>query len=664
MPNSSYKPQPLEVPGRRAPVTAAGRWLQHGDRLDEPHHTGHAEPWWKVLWLTGVDYFSTLGYQPGIALLAAGVLSPLATVLLVLLTLFGALPIYSMVAARSFAGQGSIAMLEDLLEGWRAKVLVLVLLGFAATDFIITITLSAADAAEHAVHNPYLEQALHGGQVWVTMAMIALLAAVFLRGFREAIGVAMVIAIPYILLNFVVLARCLIEVSAHPELLTRWTSAVTRQGDLTHLVLACALVFPKLALGMSGFETGVAVMPQVAGGPGDGHGQTYPRGRVRATRKLLASAAVLMSVLLLLSSFVTAILVPEEAYREGGKASGRAIAWLAHGLLGPTFGSIYDASTIAILWFAGASAMAGLLNLIPRYLPRFGMAPQWISFQRPLVLVLFLVSLTVTWIFQADVEAQGGAYATGVLVLMTSAAAAVALDTWRGLRAVKSTAAWVKTFATSGYFWGCTAIFTYTLVDNIIERTDGVVIASVFIASIMLIGALSRAWRSIELRVSDFGFVDESSSELWRSMLGRKVNVAPLRTSSKKARRRKAEELRRFYKVEGPLAFLHVNLVDNRSDFLSPLRISVKKEQDDYVVEIFGAVAIANTIAYVSELLDPISVFLGLTQQNLMTQSVKYLLWGEGETGLMVYMILLRYWRWTKEAASEHPNIFLMSSSS
>src|SRR5581483_11236216 len=257
-----------------------------------------------------------------------------------------------------------------------------------------------------------------------------LLAVVFLAGFREAIRVAYLVAIPYLVLNLIVLLWCAGKVMFHLELLAHWHSALTMRGDWTAVFIASALIFPKLALGLSGFETGVSVMPLVSGVvPGEVE-NTIP-GRIYNTRKLLLSAAVIMSVMLLLSSFVAATLIPESAYRIGGPADGRAIAYLAHLYLGNIFGTIYDISTILILWFAGASAMAGLLNLIPRYLPRYGMAPDWVAYQRPLVLVLLAIDILVTLAFRASVTAQGGAYATGVLVLMLSAAVAVTVSLWR-----------------------------------------------------------------------------------------------------------------------------------------------------------------------------------------------------------------------------------------
>ncbi|MBL8179146.1 MAG: hypothetical protein JNK48_31005 [Bryobacterales bacterium] len=614
-------------------------WLHSGGRLDqEASHAHHTEPWYKVLWLTGVDYFSTLGYQPGIALLAAGAIAPLATTILIAVTLACALPIYAQVAKRSYAGQGSIALLENLLDGWWGKILVLALLGFAATDFVITMTLSAADAAQHAVENPFLEPLVGHARLELTLGMLALLAVVFLMGFQEAIGLATFVAIPYLLLNAVVLVRGFVEIAHHPEYFPNWKAALSTQGDLSQLMIAALLIFPRLALGLSGFETGVSVMPLIQG--------DVPQGRVSSTRKLLAAAAIIMSVLLLSSSFVTTLLVPPEAYKSGGPASGRAIAWLAHKYLGSGFGTVYDISTILILWFAGASAMAGLLHLIPRYLPRFGMAPRWVAYARPLVLLLFGIDVIVTIVFKADVEAQAGAYATGVLVLMLSAAFAAALALWKENRLLSVYCSFVA------------LVFLYTLFENVKERPDGLIISSIFIFLVLTFSSISRLMRSTELRVTELVFADDESAGLWQSVVNKKVHLVPVRSPG--MRGKKAAEIRKYYSANGPLAFVHVNLVDNRSEFVSRPVLGIKREQDNYVIEINQAIAVANTIAYLSELIDPRSIFLGLSRKNLMNQALNFLLFGEGETGLMVYTILLRYWDWTPYD-DVRPLIFLMS---
>src|SRR6185436_8212173 len=206
----------------------------------------------------------------------------------------------------------------------------------------------------------------------------------------------------------------------HPDLLANWKAMLfATHGNPAMMVLMAMILFPKLALGLSGFETGVAVMPLVRGDIDDT--EDSPRGRIRNTKKLLASAALIMSGFLMSSSLVTAVIIPADKFQEGGPADGRALAYLAHELIGTGFGTVYDASTVAILWFAGASAMAGLLNLVPRYLPRYGMAPEWARATRPLVVMFTAITFLVTIVFHANVEAQGGAYATGVLVLMTSA---------------------------------------------------------------------------------------------------------------------------------------------------------------------------------------------------------------------------------------------------
>ncbi len=654
-------PRTLELPTRERalPATTIGRWFSSGGRMDEPEAVERGYGWYKVVCLTGVDYFSTLAYQPGIALIAAGLLAPTATLVLVAVTFVAALPVYSAVARRSFVGQGSIAMLENLLAGWKSKIFVLVLLGFAATDFVITMTLSAADAARHAVANPYLHPFLGNAQFGLTTLLLLILATVFFIGFREAINLAVAIVIPFLLLNLFVLGAGLIYIFEHPVLITHWRIAMLAHAphdSWMGVFIISAILFPKLALGLSGFETGVSVMPLVEGDAEDSE-RAVPAGRIRNTRKMLALAAGIMGFFLVLSSFVTTLLIPPAAYAPHGPATGRAVAYLAHHMFGNVFGTVFDLSTILILWFAGASAMAGLINLIPRYLPRFGMAPRWVAYRRPMVAVLLVADLLVTIAFHASVEEQGGAYATGVLVLMLSAATAVTIAFWREFRRDRRAHSLPFTLA-----FGITAvIFVYTLIDNVVERPDGVIISTIFIIIMLTSSALSRYQRAKELRVAGLEFVDEASAELWPTLVEKRVNLVPCHASTAAYRQRKADDIHRNFRVSGPLAFLHVNLLDNRSEFISRLRVSVREESGHYMIEVWGAVAIANTIAFITELIDPISLFIMLSGRNLMEQSLRYLFWGEGEVGMLVYSILVHYWEWVGRTA-DRPTLFLTTA--
>ncbi len=622
------------------------RWFFEGQvkEVAGPHGKEgqhHVQPWWKVMCLTGVDYFSTLGYQPSIAFLAAGALSPIATLILVLLTLFGALPIYRRVAQASPHGEGSISMLEDLLPRWRGKLFVLVLLGFVATDFIITITLSAADATEHIVKNPLMPDALHHHIVGVTIALIAVLGAIFLKGFREAIGLAVGLVVTYLLLNLVVVLVGAYQVFTHPEVITNWKEAMFASPDVHGnpllMIGVALLLFPKLALGLSGFETGVAVMPLVKGDQGDDH--KLPAGRIRNAQKLLLSAALIMSFFLITSSLVTTMLIPAHEFRAAadgqpaGEAFGRALAYLAHHYLGSIFGTIYDISTISILWFAGASAMAGLLNIVPRYLPRYGMAPDWTRANRPLAVVFTLIAFAVTVYFNANVEAQGGAYATGVLVLMTSAAVAVTLLVW-------------KNGAIRFVFLAIVLVFGYTTALNIYERPDGVKIASFFIFSIIAVSIFSRAMRSTELRIDGVDlndlakqFIEEAKNGTIRIVANRPDagDVDEYRLKEKE------ERWNNHIPANDPVLFLEVRPGD-ASDFSGTMKVR-GVQIGSYKILRTKSPAVPNAIAafllHVRNETGQIPhVYFGWTEGNPLIYVLKFIFFGEGDTAPVTHEIL------------------------
>ena len=632
--------------GAKAAHTGLRSWLMQDVRDERRARTGpHASPqqmekthkWWQVMCLTGVDYFSTLGYQPGIAALAAGAISPIATVVLVALTLLGALPVYRRVAAESPNGEGSIAMLERLMSFWRGKIFVLVLLGFAATDFMITMTLSAADATAHLVENPHLEPFLAGRQVAITLVLLALLGGVFLRGFKEAIGVAVILVAVYLALNIVVITVALGRVIAEPVLWSDWTTALTEQHGSPLVIVGIALlVFPRLALGLSGFETGVAVMPQIHGDPDDT--PAHPAGRIRGAKRLLTTAALIMSVFLITSSVVTTLLIPPAEFQPGGEANGRALAYLAHEYLGNTFGSIYDASTIAILWFAGASAMAGLLNLIPRFLPRYGMAPYWARAVRPLVLILTLGAFLITIIFRADVDAQGGAYATGVLVVITSAAVAVTLAA-RAARQRRLTVA----------FGLVALIFIYTTIANIIERPEGVRIAAVFIAAILTVSLASRFARSFELRVTDVTF-DHMAQIFIRDTARRTIRFIANEpdTRDRAEYSDKLRQVSRDNDITDPndVIFIEVTVKDP-SEFASHLDVSGEVQHGRYRVLSLSSSAVPNALAAL--LLDVRDrtgrlphIYFEWTEGNPAANLIRFMIFGVGEVAPVTREVIRR----------------------
>ena len=589
--------------------------------------------------LTGVDYFSTLGYQPGIAFLAAGALSPLATLVLIFLTLFGALPMYRRVSAESPYGDGSISMLENLLSRWKGKLFVLALLGFAATSFIITITLSAADATAHIVENPFVMEHvdfLHH-RIIVTLVLLTALGAIFLRGFKEAIGIAVILVAIYLVLNLAVVAVGFYEIVTHQLAISNWRTALF-QTYRSPLVMAgtALLVFPKLALGLSGFETGVVVMPLVKSDAG----ANELEGRIHNTRKLLTVAALIMSFLLIASSIVTTLLIPAEEFRpetdtqEAGAANGRALAYVAHQYLGHVFGTAYDLSTISILWFAGSSALAGLLNIVPRYLPRYGMAPEWARATRPLVVVFTLICFVVTILFRADVDAQGGAYATGVLALMTSAAIAVTLSARRRNQPVQ----WL--------FMLISLVFIYTTAVNMVEQPEGIKIALIFIAAIVISSLFSRVWRSTELRVERIE-LDDTAREFIRHAARGTVRIITNRIDRGDALeyelKEKEKRLDNHIPAGEPILFFEVTPGD-ASEFSGVLKVRGEKV-DRFQILRTESPAVPNAIAAFLLFLRNETgklphVYFGWSEGNPVSYLLKYIAFGEGDTAPVTHEVL------------------------
>jgi hypothetical protein len=425
----------------------------------------------------------------------------------------------------------------------------------------------------------------------------------------------------YLALNLVVVSVAVVEVLKHPQVITGWKQQLWHQHGSVWLMLAVSLIlFPKLALGLSGFETGVAVMPLIRGD------------RIRNTEKLLLTAALIMSVFLIASGFVTTVLIEPAAFQLGGDANGRALAYLAHRYLGSVFGTIYDLSTMAILSFAGASAMAGLLNLVPRYLPRYGMAPDWARASRPLVLVFVAISFLVTLIFHAGVDAQGGAYATGVLVLMSSAAIAVTISVWKS---------WMR--------WGfllISVVFAYTTFSNIVQRPEGIKIATIFIGLIIVSSLISRAFRSTELRIREIVLDDASREFLFRDhdQVIRLISHRPIHRSmeeyeSQDALARMAHNLR----SNEQLLFLEIHRVDS-SDFEASLRVTgicVGR----YRILRASSPAVPNAIAAILIHIRDITgrlphVYFNWTEGNPIGHMFRFLVFGEGDVPPVTHEVL------------------------
>jgi uncharacterized membrane protein len=349
---------------------------------------------------------------------------------------------------------------------------------------------------------------------------------------------------------------------------------------------------------------------------------------------MLTVAALIMSFYLITTSFVTTLLIPAREFEEGGSASGRALAYLAHNHLGEAFGTAYDLSTIAILWFAGASAMAGLLNIVPRYLPRYGMAPEWGRAVRPLVLVYTAITFIVTIAFGAGVDAQAGAYATGVLAMMTSAAFAVMLTTWRG------------SSRRGGFAFGVVAaVFVYALVANAVQRPDGLLIAFFFGVAIVVVSLVSRVQRSTELRQERIE-IDEQAQRFIKEARQHIHLVAHRRrrgTEEEYARKEREQREDNHIPPDESIIFLEVQ-VEDASEFEDVLEVRGVEVGGHKVLRAVSSVvpnAIAAFLLHVRDTTDKTPhCYFGWTEGNPIVYLFRYILFGEGDTAPVTHEVL------------------------
>ena len=647
-------------------------------------------PWGVVLCLVGLDYFSSLAYLPSIATSTTGKLAPLAALAVVLVTLGAAVPVYWYVVGRSSDGRGGIGLLERCTPGWGGKLLMLILLGFVATDFVMTRTLSVSDAATHIAANPvYREHAEAAGRnkevirswmpellsgrffdFWNEQLLLTLVLSV--AGFgvyffllrtlsRGFMGFAVFIVLLYLLVNVLVIGSSLFYLHGKPDLVLEWEQALRPEignirtdagGVIRAALLLGLLAFPAMAIGLSGFELTLTAAPLVAASPGDS--PAHPRGRIFRSRLMIVTAAVVMSVLVLGSTFVVTLLVPDGALSLGptGEVQHRSLSYLAHGeilsdgqrgedvssLFGSTFGTIYDLSTVFILCLAGASATVSLKDMVPEFLSRFGMQLTW-AHRLDVITHLFNgIVLLVTIAFQASVTAQLGAYAAAVLALLFGASLAATLDV--GMR-------WRSPVRRLGQlpFFLATLLFAVMGILIVIQHGSGVLIALGFVAVVLGTAITSRWLRSTELRFVGFEFADEATARRWPEVRNLDFQILVPHDPHSEKLAAKEGHIRERHRIgeDVPIIFIEVTLGDT-SDFYQKPLMTIAHDDGREVIRVSRCTSIAHVIASIAlelrEVGRPPELHFGWSDASPMAANLGFLLFGQGNVPWMVHALL------------------------
>ena len=642
--------------------------------------------WWTVLAIVGLDYLSTLGYQPSLAYQAGGRLAPLATIGVVLVTLCAALPVYLYVAGRSPHGGGAAAFLERLVSGWRGKFLILIMLGFTATDFIFTRTVSVAAAAEHLIHNPepHWQSALErlattvreygasldnafGGwlakygdqQLAVTLVLLlisGILSVLFIRGFsRSVLRLAIAVVGVYLLLNLIVIASGIHHLVENPEVVRDWWNQIMAghwgakelgPQSVASISWACLGLFPKLALGLSGFELTMIVMPLIRGRNDDD-----PRCPRRPHSGYAQTARMCRSYWFCSTAFV--IVRDYAADSAAGLRSGRHraasahLAYLAHGgplttgeiplnpLFGPVFGTLYDLSAVAILCLAGASVSLGLRDFVPPYLHRLGMELNWSH-----AIGCTRISLHGDQIDRDDCLSRRSRCSAQRIRHRGAG-----IDDGRGLCMFPRSASRTQTIVAN-------------LRDHRIrvcgrlhcghcrtaERSQN---RSMFcFRRLDYLDDLARI-SATELRFAGFEFVNDGSRFLWDSLRTMDFPVLVPRRPGDRGLAEKEREIRQHHRLgpDVPIVFVEAGLGDPSGFENSPL-LEVNEEDGRFVIRIERCTSIAHVLAIVALELSresrPPELHFGWSDESPLTANLHFVLFGHGNVPWMVQYLINR----------------------
>jgi hypothetical protein len=465
----------------------------------------------------------------------------------------------------------------------------------------------------------------------------------------------------YLVLTAVVVAAGLSHLAGRSDLVDAWWRTVREKTngpapdsasvtDWLPLLFAVVILFPNLALGMSGYELALTGMPLVRGGRGDDPAR--PAGRIRRTRFMLLTLAGLMAVYLLSTTFVTTLLIPADAFTTDGRAANRALAYLAHGgavtsggelspAFGPAFGAAYDLTAVVVLTLAGVTVLIATRDLIPPYLCRLGMEWEWARRVGVMMYLFAALKIAVTVVYKADVDAQRGAYLTGVLALFTAAGFTGFADVLHR----RDGGRWWRLVVLGPLFLGAFVAFAASFCTIVWTKPDGLVLALFFVILLLGTSMITRFFRSTELRVEGFTFADDGSKALWDELVRNDYPMlVPLRPNGH-GPVQKENEIRKLHRVPDhyPLVFLRAELGD-ASDFYQRPVIRVCREGGRVVVDITRCASVPHTLAAAAIEISKAGVVpeihFGWSAENPLTANLHFVLFGHGNVPWLVHTLI------------------------